>query len=102
MNKFSTWILYRFGKIGFYAYCVLIGVVNLLPLIILDAPIWVIVLVAAALWFVPILQFPYLGIWIWAFVVCLGLPFTWLSAVYYICFAIYFGNIILSLFKKDD
>lgn len=102
MNKLSEWILGRFGKAGFYAYCVVIGVVNLLPLIILDAPIWVIVLVAAALWFVPLLQFPYLIVWIWALIVCIGKPFTWLSAVYYVCFAIYFGMQVLALVKKDD
>jgi hypothetical protein len=101
MNKLNEWIIWHFGKTGFYVYCVLIGVINLLPLIVIGAPVWVIILVSLALWFVPVLQFPYLAVWIWALVVCLGKPFTWLSAVYYISFALYFGNQAVALFKKD-
>jgi hypothetical protein len=97
MNRVSLWLMERFGKLGLYAYCVVIGVINLLPLLVLDAPFWVIVLASAALWFVPLLQFPYLGVWVWAFVVCLQRPVTWLSVVYFVCFAVYFGNQLLAL-----
>ena len=99
MNKFNEWIIWHFGKIGLYIYCVIIGVINLLPLIILGAPVWLIVLVSAALWFVPLLQFPYLGIWIWAFIVALGQPINWISVVYFTAFAVYFGNQLFALIK---
>lgn len=102
MNKITEEIIWRFGKTGLYVYSVIIGVVNLLPLIILGAPVWVIVLVAAALWFVPLLQFPYLGVWIWAFVVALKLPITWMSIVFFAAFALYFGYMAFALFKKDN
>jgi formate-dependent nitrite reductase membrane component NrfD len=97
MNKLTEKILSHFGKTGLYLYCIIIGVINLLPLIILDAPIWVIVLVSAALWFIPILQIPYLGIWVWAFVIALGQPIDWIAILYFVAFAAYTGVIISSL-----
>lgn len=100
MNRLTSWIVFRFGKPGLYIYSALIGIINLLPMLILDFPTWLYFLVFAALWFVPILQLPYLGIWIWAFVVCLGRPITWLSIVFMVAFVLYFGNIVLSLVKR--
>ena len=101
MNWIKTALLTSTGVVSrllLYALLGLLWAINLLPMVILDFPTWLFFVVGAILWFVPIVQIPYLGIWIWALVVALGRPITWISIVFFIAFVVYFGNMIINTF----
>ena len=102
MQKLKEWLLSALGGAGFVVYIIIICVMNVLPMVILDFPWWAIVLVCAALSFFEWAQFPYLGVWIWAFVVALKQPIYWVTVLFFIAFAVYFGSIIVSLFSTKN
>lgn len=103
MSKLKEWLTAALGGVGFVIYFVILMFINVLPLVILDLPWWAVVLICFALSFFEWTQFLYLGVWIWAFVVALKQPIDWISIVFFIVFALYFGNIlfsVLSAFKR--
>lgn len=103
MNKIKEWLLTALGGFGHLLYLVISvipAVINLLPMLILDFPWWLYILISLILWFIPLAQLPYLGIWIWAFVVVLGRPMNWLSIVFIVAFVLYFGYMILNLLSS--
>lgn len=97
MGKLKEWLLSALGGFGFVVYFLIITFINVLPMVILDLPWWAVVLVCFALCFFEWSQFLYLGIWIWAFVVALGQPIDWVTVVFFIAFAVYFGSMIISI-----
>lgn len=97
MVKLKEWLLGALGGVGFLVFFLIVCTLNILPILILDFPLWAIVLICFALSFFEWAQFLYLGVWIWALVVALGSPINWFSIVYFVACFIYFGNIILSV-----
>lgn len=97
MNKLKDWLLGALGGTGFIVYLFILVFINVLPMIILDFPWWEVVLVCFALSFFEWSQFLYLGVWIWAFVVAMGQPIDWISVLFFVAFAVYFGGIITSV-----
>lgn len=101
MNKLKDWLISVVGEAGFIVYLFVIIAINVLPMVVLDFPWWAVVLVCAALSFFEWSQLFYLGVWIWAFVVALKQPITWLTIVFFVAFAVYYGSMIISMFLSS-
>lgn len=97
MSKLKEWLLGALGGAGYIVFLFIIIFINVLPMVILDFPWWAVILTCFALSFFEWTQFLYLGVWIWAFVVALGQPIDWITILFFVAFAVYFGGMVVSI-----
>lgn len=105
MQKIKEFLLTSLGAFGHLLFLVLnalLMLINMLPLYVLDAPLWIILLVGLLIYFVPFLQLPYLVVWIWAFVVAVRHPINWLSVVYFVACGLYLLYLIFALLPANQ
>lgn len=98
MNSIKDRIIGTLGAFGFILWYFISIVAIIAPLIILQLPVWIDLILIFALFFLPIPEFP---LWIWALVVAIQGPQDWIAITYYVLFAIMelplFINFISSL-----
>lgn len=68
--------------------------INIIPMLVLDFPIWVTVLVMFVLAVFELASVPYSGVWIWAAVVIVQRPFSWLTVLFFVAMAAFIASTI--------
>ena len=67
---------------------------------ILRFPLWLTLIAIAFISFVPIFgSLLNIALWIWAFIVCLDMPFTTMSLIFYILFALNALDLIQAIIR---
>ena len=91
------WLITAF----FSAFALIIKLLFIFPAaFVLKFPLWLILITTAVIAFVPVLgSLLNIGLWIWAFIVCLSTPVTTVSIIFYILFALTALDFIQALIK---
>ena len=91
MNKLKENLVVSLGVVGIVLWYLLDVAIALTPLVFLDFPLWIKIIVLFAL-----MSFQYVGgliqiaLWVWSFVVVIARPIDGWSIFYFVTFAFFF------------